>query len=178
MMRRIEIVPVGGADLGLVEALGHELDRRLGTVSAPGAPLPLDPGWWDGERGRYLSGPIVDALLERADRSGQDPGQHWWLGVAEAQLCAPGFDVVFGEATVSGPCAVVGLGSLRAPSADGVGLLWSRLVTSAVHELGHLAGAEHCGDPGCVMYPSRDLTDTDRKGESFCNSCMAQFSAQ
>ncbi len=177
-MRRIEIVPVGEADAGLLEALGHELDRRLGTVSATGERLPLDPGWWDGERGRYLSGPIVDALLERADRSGRDLGAHWWLGVAEAQLCAPEFDVVFGEATVAGPCAVVGLGSLRAPSPEGVPLLWPRLVTSAVHELGHLAGAEHCGDPGCVMYPSRDLADTDRKGESFCNTCMAQFSAQ
>jgi archaemetzincin len=177
-MRRIEIVPVGEADAGLLEALGHELDRRLGTVSAPGERLPLSPEWWDGERGRYLSGPIVDALLERADRSGRDLAGHWWLGVAEAQLCAPEFDVVFGEATVAGPCAVVGLGSLRAPSSEGVPLLWQRLVTSAVHELGHLAGAEHCADPGCVMYPSRDLADTDRKGESFCNTCMAQFSAQ
>ncbi|MBD0320846.1 MAG: hypothetical protein ICV87_10965 [Gemmatimonadetes bacterium] len=171
-MRRLSIVPVGGADAGLLEALALELDRLLGTVSAPGEPLPLQEEWWDAERGRYRSGPIVDALLARAERSGCDPRECWWLGVAEAELCAHEFDVVFGEATVAGPCAVVGLASLRAPSADGIPALWPRLVTSALHELGHLAGAEHCADPGCVMYPSSHVADTDSKGNSFCASCL------
>ena len=111
----------------------------------------------------------MDALLERADRGA--PGG-WWLGVAEAELCAPGFEVVFGEATVAGPCAVVGLATLRARTGDGTPPLWPRLVTTAIHELGHLAGADHCADPACVMYPSRDLVDTDQKGNSFCGSCL------
>lgn len=170
-VRRLQIVPVGGADAGLLEALALELDRLLGTVSTPGEPLPLRADWWDAERRRYRSGPIVDALLERADRSGCDPRECWFLGVAEAELCAHEFDVVFGEATVAGPCAVVGLASLRAPSADGIPALWPRLVTSALHELGHLAGADHCADPGCVMYPSSHIADTDSKGSSFCGSC-------
>jgi archaemetzincin len=164
------VVSVGGADGGLLEALGVELDRRLGTRSAPGEPLPLDAEWWDGERGRYRSGPIVDALLRRAD--GSADRREWWLGIVEGELCAPGYDLVFGEATVGGPCAVVGLGPLRARSADGEPRLWDRLVTEAIHELGHLAGADHCGDPDCVMYPSHDLADTDRKGNSYCGSCL------
>lgn len=174
-MRRLEIVAVGGADAGLLAALGSELDRRLGTASASGEPLPLRPEWWDEERGRYLSGPMVDALLERAAASGFDPRERWWLGVAEAELCAPEYEVVFGEATVAGPCAVVGLGSLRGRSEDGTSMLWTRLVTSALHELGHLAGAEHCGDPACVMFPSSNLADTDRKGDAFCAGCGEWF---
>lgn len=173
--RRLQIVAVGGADAGLLQALATELDQRLGTASTPGEPLPLDNDWWDDERGRYRSSPIVDALLARAERSGCDPRDCWWLGVAEAELCAPGFDVVFGEATVAGPCAVVGLASLRAPSPDGIPALWPRLVTSALHELGHLAGADHCGDPECVMFPSSAIADTDRKGSSFCGSCLHWF---
>ena len=166
--RRLEIVPVGGADAGLLLALAGELDGRLGTASVLGAPLALEDEWWDAERGRFLSAPIVDALLERA---GPHP-DGWWLGVAEAELCAPGYDIVFGEATVDGPCAVVGLAALRARCGDGPPLLWPRLVTTALHELGHLCGADHCADPGCVMYPSRDLADTDGKGNSFCGSCL------
>lgn len=171
-MRLLVIVPVGGADEGLLQALADHLGPRLGMECAVGAELPLEEEWWDGDRCRYLSSPIVDALLERADGSGRDPRECWWLGVAEAELCAPEYDVVFGEATVDGPCAVVGLASLRAPSADGVSTLWTRLVTCAVHELGHLAGAEHCANPRCVMYPSRDIADTDGKGNSFCGACF------
>ena len=177
-MSRLEIVPVGGADAGLLQALAAELDRRLGTVSELGAPLALDEDWWDAERGRYLSGPIVDTLLVRAKISRCDPHECWWLGVAEAELCAPGYDVIFGEATVEGPCAVVGLGGLRGRSEDGTSMLWTRLVTSALHELGHLAGAEHCGEPECVMFPSRDIRDTDRKGDAFCAGCHERVSAR
>ena len=162
---------MGGADAGLCLALAGELERRLGTASAVGAPLDLDDAWWDDERGRYLSGPIVDALLDRAEKDPCAAGECWWLGVAEAELCAPEYDVVFGEATVAGPCAVVGLGSLRGRSVDGGSMLWTRLLTSALHELGHLAGAEHCADPECVMYPSRDVADTDRKGDGYCAGC-------
>lgn len=170
MARPLRMVAVGGADGGLLEALGAELDRRLGTRSVAGEPLPLDPEWWDGARGRYRSGPVVDALLRRAD--GSADRREWWLGIVEGELCSPEYDLVFGEATVGGPCAVVGLGPLRARSADGEPRLWDRLVTEAVHELGHLAGADHCGDPDCVMYPSSDLADTDRKGNSYCGSCL------
>ena len=171
-MRLLVIVPVGDADEGLLQALADDLGPRLGLECAVGAGLPLEEEWWDAERCRYLSGPIVDALLDRADGSGRDPHDCWWLGVAEAELCAPEYDVVFGEATLDGPSAVVGLASLRAPSADGIPTLWMRLVTSAVHELGHLAGAEYCPNPRCVMYPSRDIADTDGKGNSFCGACF------
>lgn len=169
---------MGGADEGLLRALAAELDRRLGTASTVGAPLELEAEWWDDERGRYLSGHIVDALLARAESSGCDPRACWWLGVAEAELCAPGYDLIFGEATVAGPCAVVGLGALRGRSEDGVPMLWSRLVTSALHELGHLAGAEHCADPACVMFPSRNVADTDRKGDAFCPACEGRVAAR
>ncbi|HEY0155515.1 MAG TPA: hypothetical protein VGB92_26195 [Longimicrobium sp.] len=171
-MRLLVIVPVGDADEGLLQALADDLGPRLGLECAVGAGLPLREEWWDGERRRFLSGPIVDALLECADQSGRDPRECWWLGVAEAGLCAPEYDVVFGEATMDGPCAVVGLASLRVPCADGTSALWPRLVTSSVHELGHLAGAEHCANPRCVMYPSRDIADTDGKGNSFCGACF------
>jgi predicted Zn-dependent protease len=178
-VRRLELVPAGGLSLALLAGLGRELDRRFGTVSRVGEPLALDPGWRCGEGGgeRYLSTPIVDAVMARLDARGLDHATHWALAVTEAELCAPGLESVIGEATVGGCCAVVGLARLRAQDGRSAATLRRRLVTEAVHELGHVAGLEHCADPRCVMYPSRDIADTDRKGGEFCRRCRAELAA-
>ena len=46
-----------------------------------------------------------------------------------------------------------------------------QIVTEAVHELGHALGLPHCEYPGCVMYFSNWIGDTDRKGPKFCYRC-------
>ena len=38
-------------------------------------------------------------------------------------------------------------------------------------ELGHALGLPHCEYPGCVMYFSNWIGDTDRKGPKFCYRC-------
>jgi archaemetzincin len=78
---------------------------------------------------------------------------------------------VFGEAAVDGCCAVVGMAPLRAGSGADGQVLHARLLTEAVHELAHLAGVAHCRRASCVMYPSRHIADTDRKGHTFCAEC-------
>jgi archaemetzincin len=44
-----------------------------------------------------------------------------------------------------------------------------------LHEIGHAAGLEHCADRGCVMYPSRDIADVDRKDNRFCRRCAKEL---
>ena len=46
-----------------------------------------------------------------------------------------------------------------------------RVLTEAVHELGHAYGLNHCKNPYCVMFFSNSLVDTDRKGHKFCDDC-------
>ncbi len=43
------------------------------------------------------------------------------------------------------------------------------------HELGHVMGLQHCDDPGCVMYFSNRLSDTDRKASDFCETCQRKL---
>ena len=165
--RGLELVAVGGVDEALLAFLGDELDRRFGTRSFRGPPLALAGEWLDPERGQYHSGAIVDALLARADALGTDPASLWSLGVTAADLFAPGRTFVFGEATVAGPCAVVSLARLE----PGSPRLRARALATAVHEVGHLAGLEHCGEARCVMYPTQTPADVDRRGSDFCAGC-------
>ena len=52
-------------------------------------------------------------------------------------------------------------------------VLMERMTKEAVHELGHLWGMKHCDDPGCVMFFSNSLEDTDKKSDRFCNRCQS-----
>jgi archaemetzincin len=97
------------------------------------------------------------------------------LAVSGGELRAPGYGRVFGEAAVGAGCAVVGLGPLDSGSRCDAATLLDRAVKVCVHELGHAAGLEHCADRACVMHPSRDIADVDRKDKHFCRRCAADL---
>lgn len=167
----LEIVPVGEVRPSLYASLIPELDRRFGTCSATAEPLQVAPEWWDEPGGQLHSGAIVDSLIERMEGRGHTPGDYWSLALTEHDLCAPGLEWVFGEATVGGCCAVVSLFRLRPRAGEDPRLLERRLLVEAVHELGHVAGLEHCPRPDCVMFASVHVEDSDRKGDAPCPGC-------
>jgi len=81
---------------------------------------------------------------------------------------------VFGEAQLSGNCAVVSLHRLREefyglpPNEE---LVRARLLKEAVHELGHTFGLRHCDNWQCVMTSSHAVERLDVKGTEFCFLC-------
>lgn len=167
--RTLELVPVG-PDAEIPSGLGRALDEVFGTRSRPGSPLPLDAEWRHPERGQWLSTAIVDALLDRHEAQG---AQGWLLGITGADLYVPERTFVFGEATVGGPCALVSTARLRRGADRRT--LFGRLLTEAVHELGHLRGLPHCEHGACAMSTSAEPADVDGKTAVFCSSCQGRL---
>ena len=170
--RGLELVSVGGAGEGLLGALGAALDAVFGTRSFRGPPLPLLEDWRDPDSGQVRSGDVVDALIARGDALRADPSRLWSLAVTDADLCAPERSFVFGEATVGGCCAVVSLARLDPGEGAASAALRARLLAEAVHELGHVAGLDHCDRGVCVMVPCRTVEEVDRRGSGFCSRCQ------
>lgn len=169
----VEMVAIGTVRIGLLDWLGAELDRRYGTRTRRGGVLPLGEEWLDPARRQACSNLVVDALVELVNAAAE-PHPAWLLGVAEVDLYAPQREWVFGEAAFGGGCALISTARLR-PSAQRAALepflFEVRVLKEAVHELGHVAGIEHCPTSDCVMAESYDVDDLDRKGTEFCHLC-------
>lgn len=167
----LEIVPAGAVDDALLRALGADLESALGVQWRMGDPLPLHDAWRDEATGLYRSVFLMHDLIARREAADKAGAPRWTLAIADAGFCAAGVGPVYGEAEVEGCCCAVGLAPLRRGSGADADVLRARLLTEALHEMGHLAGAEHCGRASCVMYASLDIADTDLKGATFCAGC-------
>lgn len=155
----------------LLAWLGAQLAGRLGVATVEDDPLPLERAWVDGA-GRCSSNHLVDALIERdpVGRQGLEPVD-WTLAVTSADLFAPGREFVFGEATLGGAWAAIGLSRMRAADDPEEDTLRRRALTEALHEIGHLAGLEHCAAARCAMAPAADAAALDEKESTYCPAC-------
>ncbi len=101
------------------------------------------------------------------------------LGVTEHDLYVPILTYVFGEAQLSGPCALVSVHRLHE---EFYGLpkdnnrLLQRLLKESLHELGHTFGLHHCPDWRCAMASTHIVERLDLKEPSFCPQCRRAIS--
>jgi len=119
-------------------------------------------------RNQHYSTAILQAMQPLAE-----PGARL-LAVTSLDLYVPVLTFVFGEAQLSGSCAVVSLHRLREEFYGLPGraeLTRERLVKEAVHELGHTFGLQHCDNWRCVMASSHGVERLDVKSAAFCFLC-------
>ena len=170
---RLQVVPIGAVAPEVLKMLKHGIagilpaDVRLGEALEPGI------GAFNAERGQYSAEAILNDL---AVRGSDDQSEHI-LGMADCDLYIPDLTFVFGAAL--GKAALISIARLKQEfynlKADR-DILRKRMMTEAVHEIGHSYGMRHCFDPGCVMFFSRTIGDTDRKGFNLCDRCGGMLS--
>lgn len=126
---------------------------------------------YNSSRRQHYSTRILEKVSEKASATSKDKV----LGVTSADLYVPRLNFVFGEAYCPGNVAVISINRLRPEFYDkpqDTGLLLSRTLKEAVHELGHTFGLKHCSTSNCVMYFSNSIVDTDAKGVTLCDRCL------
>ncbi len=167
----IVLVPIGEVDLIILTWLKEDLPKVLLAPVKEYPSIPLSPRHLGKERDQYLADGLLSDLTSVAQM-----GNVLTLGITGKDLFSPGLNFVFGIATRGR--ALISTFRLR-PELYGMPynqkLFRWRILTEAVHELGHALGLPHCEFPGCVMYFSNWIGDTDRKGPEFCYRCKRRI---
>ena len=172
-MNRLQLLPVGTVDAGLLEGLRQALSLKF-QVAAEILPAALDPLFaYHAERRQYHSSEILGRMQPFVT------ARTWRiLGITSHDLYIPILTFVFGEAQLGGRSAIVSYHRLRQEfyglPADN-DLLATRLLTEAVHEIGHTFRLKHCEDYRCAMAPSHAVEWIDIKDSGFCEECLARI---
>ncbi len=168
----IVLVAIGAVDKNVMDWLKNDLSTVFNTEITVGEGMLEDDYAYNKKRNQYLSTAILNAVMEQKEHSPYEK----ILGIVDHDLYVPELNFVFGEA--SRKAAVISLTRLnqtfyRLP--EDQNLFHQRVLTEAVHELGHTYGLGHCSNPRCVMFFSNSLKDTDRKGSEFCQNCKSKL---
>jgi archaemetzincin len=176
-MTLVQLLPLGTLATELLDALGPPLESVFHVaVEQRRYALSLD-GFFDAARGQYNSTSIL--LHLRSAYPHFRPGvKTKLLAVTSDDLFIPILTYVFGEAEVGGSVAVVSTFRLQ-PERYGLGtdaaLFHRRLLTEAVHELGHEFGLIHCSEQDCAMHSSSSVEEIDLKGWRLCEACADEL---
>jgi archaemetzincin len=168
---KIALIPIGDVDPALLSMVKEDLPCIITAEIEMCPAMSLTGRHLAKERGQYLADGLLGELLSVV----RAPGTVL-LGITEADLFSPGLNFVFGIANRGR--ALISTSRLhpecygREPNAK---VFRRRVLVEAVHELGHALGLDHCEFPGCVMYFSNWIGDTDRKGPGFCYRCARRL---
>jgi archaemetzincin len=99
------------------------------------------------------------------------------LGLTATDLWPrPGWNYVFGEASLTARVGVWSLARNGDPDADddSYRLCLRRTIKTALHETGHMLGITHCTAYECGMNGSKSREENDRWPLEFCPECQAK----
>ncbi len=145
----ILLIPIGEIDIKIIQVLKNDLNKVFKKEVVIGKGMPEPHYAYHKKRKQYLSTMILNAILEQNKYAPYEKV----LGVVDHDLFVPELNFVFGQA--SPKAAVISITRLRQSFyhlPEDENLFYQRILTEAVHELGHTFGLNHCGNPRCVMF--------------------------
>jgi len=168
----VDLRPIGDTPPAGLESLAARLSR---LIELPVHVLPTAPA-----EARCLPGRAqLDAgeLLQQLEAA-LPPGPRLLVGVTGADIAIPVFTFVFGLARQRGRACLVSLARTDPafygfPADDA--LCCGRAACEVLHELGHLAGLEHCPDRNCLMSFAGSIEAVDARGDRFCGGCALRL---
>jgi archaemetzincin len=172
--------PRPGAE-GFPAALVDEVEaalRRVYQVEVRRLPIePLPREAYYAPRRRYRADRLLEHLGTRVP--GDLPAGTRVLGLTTADISTtkePHKDWgVFGLGEVGGTAAMVSSHRLRRKARDAEQVRW-RVTNTAVHELGHVLGLDHCVEPNCVMLDAEGgIANTDASSGGPGPQCLAKL---
>ncbi len=168
----VDLLPLGTLAAGIATAIAARLSRHL---HLPCRVLPACEPSAPQVPGRDQ----LDANALLADLESRQAGERRVLvGVTAEDVAVPIFTFVFGLARKGGGACLVSIARTD-PSFYGLPrdqeLRDGRAVAEILHELGHLAGLDHCRDRGCLMSFAGNVEKVDTRGSRFCAGCAGRL---
>jgi archaemetzincin len=147
---RVVLVTLGSFPRDLADAVAEGLRTELQVEVVRAADRPLPPSAYYAPRRRYRADRLLDNLRPLAP-----PGSGLrLLGLTDVDVSVTKGSVydwgVFGYGDLDGTASVVSTYRLRRRARDAAHLRF-RVVTTAIHEVGHTLGLPHCTETRCVM---------------------------
>lgn len=156
------LVVLGEFPEALVDAVASELERVYQVEVRRRAAIPLPKEAWYAPRRRYRAEVLLEHLAKLAD--GMPRGTRV-LGLTSVDISTTNGDIkdwgIFGLGSLDGTSGVVSGYRLWKKTKDRKKVAW-RVTNTAVHELGHVLGLNHCEEPRCVMLDAQGgIANTD-----------------
>ncbi|CUU05893.1 archaemetzincin [Candidatus Kryptobacter tengchongensis] len=168
------LIKVGAVEDAVIEVLSKGLRAYFEWNIKPVAEIEIPSQSYNRFRGQFNSSLILHQIKRQINREECS----FVLAITGVDLYVEGLNFVFGEADPVNRICIISTHRLRQEfygDKPNQKLFEKRVLTEAVHEIGHLLNLKHCSNPNCVMFFSNSILDTDRKGFLFCNGCRSKF---
>jgi archaemetzincin len=138
--------------------------------------IPLPRSAYYPKRRRYRADRILEFLRQRFEREAPEVRVLALTAVDISTTKGPHPDWgVFGLGDLGGRAAVISLFRLRRRVRSRAHFSF-RVVTTALHEVGHTLGLDHCREPRCVMLDAEgSIASTDHSDGHLGRDCRARI---
>lgn len=171
----VSLVTLGTFPAPLVDAIEQGLRQQLQVDVRRLAPLQLPQTAYYPARRRYRADRLLQFLGQQMQN--QPPAMRV-LGLTEVDISITKGRVqdwgIFGLGDLGGRSAVISTFRLRPNARDDAHFRF-RVVTTAVHEVGHTLGLDHCIEPTCLMRDADGGIEAVDTSTGMAAECRAQL---